>query len=342
MFTLTLLNEMSFTGFKPIALSFIYIISIPSSVLVVISKNPILSVLFLILLFSIISCYLIFSGLNFIGLSYLLVYVGAVSILFIFILMLLNVRLSELLIDSLNSIPLAILLGNFFNYFMDDVLSYFSYYMSLFFWQNVTLSHVTSSCWDGNIAEFSHIASIGNILYANNSASLIITSIILLVAMIGTIILTIKPQNDNYLWTNKSLYSLNSPKPHSFANNALQSGDSLTEILVNINALMPQLAGFINEFNTTVIQSEISVISDSMGNMSIDVPQNMPEYKANKLSMRIGIIDRCITTRGQEISDYLQKGMDLEKKIKMDDPNYKSLLTDKVEEFKRLNNSYKH
>ena len=55
-------------------------------ILVIISKNPIVSVLFLIGLFLCISCYLILTGLNFIGLSYLLVYIGAVSILiFIYI-----------------------------------------------------------------------------------------------------------------------------------------------------------------------------------------------------------------------------------------------------------------
>jgi len=93
-------------------------------ILVIISKNPIVSVLFLIGLFLCISVYLILTGLNFIGLSYLLVYIGAVSILFLFILMLINVRISELLIDSINSIPLAILVGTFFNYFVNNVLPY--------------------------------------------------------------------------------------------------------------------------------------------------------------------------------------------------------------------------
>ena len=56
-----------------------------------------MSVLFLIGLFSTISAYLILAGVNFIGISYVLVYVGAVSILFVFILMLINIRISELL-----------------------------------------------------------------------------------------------------------------------------------------------------------------------------------------------------------------------------------------------------
>src|SRR3984885_16268873 len=74
-----------FYGFFVIFLDGIIILSIFSGILIIISKNPIVSVLHLIMLFSCISCYLIFLGMNFIGLSYLLVYVGAVSILFLFI-----------------------------------------------------------------------------------------------------------------------------------------------------------------------------------------------------------------------------------------------------------------
>ena len=93
----------------------LYIIAIAFGIFVIISKNPVVSVLFLIGLFLSISCYLILAGLNFIGLSYLLVYIGAVSILFLFILMLINVRISELTSETNNSIPLAIIIGVFFN-----------------------------------------------------------------------------------------------------------------------------------------------------------------------------------------------------------------------------------
>ena len=63
-------------------------------------------------------------GISFIRLSYLLVYVGAVSILFLFILMLINIRISELLSDSSNSIPLAIIAGIEFNYLIYQLLLY--------------------------------------------------------------------------------------------------------------------------------------------------------------------------------------------------------------------------
>src|ERR1700748_1540208 len=108
---LYVLVEYFTNGYRIESLDIISLISVLCGILVIISKNPIVSVLFLIGLFLSISSYLILLGLNFIGLSYLLVYIGAVSILFLFILMLINVRISELLIDTSNSIPLAIILG---------------------------------------------------------------------------------------------------------------------------------------------------------------------------------------------------------------------------------------
>jgi NADH-ubiquinone oxidoreductase chain 6 len=70
----------------------------------------------LIGLFGTIAVYLILTGLNFIGFSYLIVYIGAVSILFLFILMLINIRTSELLSNNVNSIPLALAIIILLNY----------------------------------------------------------------------------------------------------------------------------------------------------------------------------------------------------------------------------------
>jgi NADH-ubiquinone oxidoreductase chain 6 len=105
-----LINENFFGGYNPFILNILYILSILSSILVIISKNPIISVIFLIGLFLNISLYLIISGLVFIGLSYLIIYIGAVSILFLFILMLINIRLSELQSSPNNSIPLSVVI----------------------------------------------------------------------------------------------------------------------------------------------------------------------------------------------------------------------------------------
>jgi NADH-ubiquinone oxidoreductase chain 6 len=118
------LSETFTNGYRAEVLDFISLASILCGILVIISKNPIVSVLFLIGLFLSIASYLIILGINFIGLSYLLVYVGAVSILFHFILMLINVRISELLSDTSNSIPLAIIITIAFNYPVYQVLPY--------------------------------------------------------------------------------------------------------------------------------------------------------------------------------------------------------------------------
>ena len=73
-----IVNEPTFSGYSVISLDLLYVIAILLGTLVIISKNPIVSVLFLIGLFASISCYLIMLGLSFIGLSYLIVYIGAV------------------------------------------------------------------------------------------------------------------------------------------------------------------------------------------------------------------------------------------------------------------------
>lgn len=213
--TLFLLNEIYTNGYTADVLIIISVLAILSGILVIISKNPIVSVLFLIGLFLSIACYLMVLGINFIGLSYLLVYVGAVSILFLFILMLINVRLSELLSNPYNSIPLAILIGISFNYPVYEILPNFN---NTYDW-NITINYMfnnssnslidilrltntklnndkiafaTSKMWDGYLAETSHITSIGNIMYSSYSIWLILTSIILLLAMVGAIVITIK------------------------------------------------------------------------------------------------------------------------------------------------------
>ncbi len=218
MTSLFVLSDSFTSGYQTGILDFISLVAVLSGILVIVSKNPIVSVLFLIGLFLSISCYLIVLGLNFIGLSYLLVYVGAVSILFLFILMLINVRISELLNETSNSIPLVILIILAFNYPVSKVLPYsitafiqetinqiwyinYNYTIDKVLTMKAIMSdksevlYVTSKIWDGNLSEFSHITSIGNIMYTSHSIWLIITSIILLLAMVGAIVITIKQKN---------------------------------------------------------------------------------------------------------------------------------------------------
>jgi NADH-ubiquinone oxidoreductase chain 6 len=109
-------------GFMPEVLDIIYLLSIVFGISIIINKNPIISVLFLIGLFVNISGLLIIIGFGFIGLSYILVYVGAVSILFLFILMLINIRISELTNETSNDTPLAILTIMLFYFLIARIL----------------------------------------------------------------------------------------------------------------------------------------------------------------------------------------------------------------------------
>lgn len=212
--TLLVFFETITDGYIDISLNYLSLLSIICGIFVIITKNPIVSVLFLIGLFLNIAFYLIILGISFIGLSYLLVYVGAVSILFLFILMLINVRISELLSDTSNSIVLAVIISICFYYSIYEILPYnfifFNYnitlnnlfydyydhinnYFKLFnYYNNNDIMFVLANIWDGNLVETTQITTIGNIMYTNYSFWLIITSIILLLAMVGAIIITIK------------------------------------------------------------------------------------------------------------------------------------------------------
>ena len=218
--SLFILYETYTNGFKTEILDIISLFAILCGILVIVSKNPIVSVLFLIGLFANISCYLIMLGLSFIGLSYLIVYIGAVSILFLFILMLINIRISELQSNTSNSIPLAVAIAISFNYPIFQLLPYdiailnnnlkinnILYYiysnwdikeLKLFKF-NDEIYFVTSKIWDGNLIENSHITSIGNVMYTNYNMWLILASFILLLAMVGAIVITIKSPNKNSL-----------------------------------------------------------------------------------------------------------------------------------------------
>ena len=115
--------------------------------------------------------------------------------------------------NTSNSIPLAIAIAISFNYPLFQLLPYnvaiFNNYYNLnSILYNISLNQdnkkvninaydeniqfVTSNIWDGNLTENSHITSIGNVMYTNYNMWLILASLILLLAMIGAIIITIK------------------------------------------------------------------------------------------------------------------------------------------------------
>jgi len=110
-------------------LDFLSLASIISGILVITSKNPVISVLFLISVFVNVAGYLVLLGVGFIGISYLIVYVGAIAILFLFVVIMLNLQLAELSAvgsEYTQNLPLGAITGSLFLFELISILP-FSY-----------------------------------------------------------------------------------------------------------------------------------------------------------------------------------------------------------------------
>jgi len=161
------------------------IIAIVSAIMVTASKNTVHSVFFLILDFISISCLFIMIGAEFLGMIMLIVYVGAVAVLFLFVVMMLNVAqqknqwfASE---DSSRHIPVGLIIGTLIFVELMIVVGGWKYKPDLF---DINNSIET--------AEASNTHSLGQVLYTDYIHVFQISGMILLVAMIGAIVLTFR------------------------------------------------------------------------------------------------------------------------------------------------------
>jgi NADH-ubiquinone oxidoreductase chain 6 len=199
---------------KQIFIDILAVLTLFSSLLVITSKKPVISVVFLISVFVNSAGYLILSGINFIGISYIIVYVGAITVLFLFVIMLLDINLEDIVelgSEYSKNIPLALFIAFVFVYEIFNILPFITVYVlsSLFnFWIDFN-SVLFSTPWtnyfhnevqisvnpiiaDTYILNFTQIEALGHVLYTYSAIWLIICSIILLLSMIGPIILHVK------------------------------------------------------------------------------------------------------------------------------------------------------
>jgi len=194
-----------------------------SSVFSITSKNPVISVIFLIATFVSGAGYLILIGIHFVGLSYIIVYVGAIAVLFLFIIMLINIKLTDILETGsqyTKNLPLAISIGSLFIFIIFSVIPY-NYNnvpaISIFLDKLTSLNTILSLGDSNNnlisfdivntiltnnsilssplssdliINDFQQIESLGYSLYTYGAALLITLSIILLLAMYATIVIS--------------------------------------------------------------------------------------------------------------------------------------------------------
>ena len=161
-------------------------IAIISAIMVTASKNTVHSVFFLILDFISISCLFIMIGAEFLGMIMLIVYVGAVAVLFLFVVMMLNVaqQTNQWFSSSKSSrhIPIGLIISTIIFFELIIVIGGWKYKPELFENTNTTLS------FEG----VSNTHSLGQILYTDYIHIFQISGMVLLVAMIGAIVLTFR------------------------------------------------------------------------------------------------------------------------------------------------------
>ena len=160
-------------------------VAIVAAIMVTVSKNTVHSVFFLILDFISVSCLFIMIGAEFLGMMMLIVYVGAVAVLFLFVVMMLNVaQQNNPLINSgenLSHIPVGLIISLIIFFELIIVIGGWKFKPdlvtseSLLVDQNVTNTH-----------------SIGSVLYTDYIHVFQLSGMILLVAMIGAIVLTFR------------------------------------------------------------------------------------------------------------------------------------------------------
>ena len=161
------------------------IIAVILAIMVSVSKNTVHSVFFLILDFISISCLFIMIGAEFLGMIMLIVYVGAVAVLFLFVVMMLNVAQQKnqwfASQESSSHIPVGLIISTIIFFELIIVIGGWKYKPDLFDLNNSV-----------NNFSVSNTHSLGQVLYTDYIHVFQLSGMILLVAMIGAIVLTFR------------------------------------------------------------------------------------------------------------------------------------------------------
>ncbi len=164
------------------------IIAVVSAIMVTASKNTVHSVFFLILDFISISCLFIMIGAEFLGMIMLIVYVGAVAVLFLFVVMMLNVaqQKNQWFAGQTTSkhIPVGLIISTLIFFEIIIVISGWKYKPEIF--------DINNSLANTSV---SNTHSLGQVLYTDYIHVFQISGMILLVAMVGAIVLTFRQRS---------------------------------------------------------------------------------------------------------------------------------------------------
>lgn len=156
-------------------------VCVASAVMVIVSKNPVHSVLYLILAFVNASGLFVLMGAEFLAMILVVVYVGAVAVLFLFVIMMLDVDFVELREGFIQYLPVGLVIGGIFLF---ELLLTVSYWVI-----NPTTPKAITAAIPTNVT---NTEALGLVLYTKYIHYFQLSGMILLVAMIGAIVLTLR------------------------------------------------------------------------------------------------------------------------------------------------------
>lgn len=160
-------------------------LAVISAAMVITVKNPVHSVLFLILTFISSTGILFLLEVEFISLIFIVVYVGAIAVLFLFVVMMLDIKITDLNRSFLKYFPIGGFLGLAFFLeillILTDILETNPYSTENQLYMN----------WVEKLDFLTNIGTLGQVLYTSLFSYFLIAGIILLVAMLGAVVLTL-------------------------------------------------------------------------------------------------------------------------------------------------------
>jgi NADH-quinone oxidoreductase subunit J len=174
-------------GFADFAFYMFAVTVVTAGLFVVISRNPVHSVLWLILAFLSSAGLFVLLGAEFVAMLLVIVYVGAVAVLFLFVVMMLDVDFAELRGELAKFVPLAGLIG---------VILLMELALVFGVWQTADNAAALRDAVTPALTETQNTAALGQLLYTKYIYLFQAAGLILLVAMIGAIVLTLRHRED--------------------------------------------------------------------------------------------------------------------------------------------------
>jgi NADH-quinone oxidoreductase subunit J len=170
-------------AFADLAFYFFALVAVASGFLVILSRNPVHSVLWLILAFFAAAGLFVLLGAEFVAMLMLIVYVGAVAVLFLFVVMMLDVDFAALREGMATYLPIGLLIG---------VVLLVQLGFAFGAWETTELAVSQRAAVTPPPAEIENTAALGMLIYTKYVFVFQAAGLILLVAMVGAIVLTLR------------------------------------------------------------------------------------------------------------------------------------------------------